>query len=341
VTDLELFGAALVSHAPERLPDLHASVPVRVAVELRPAGGDLCVRGRNAAGPWESRMEVGPAACRQGSGAVVALFARERVEDLEVRRAANKSASVDVSASIDKEIEQIGLAFQIATRLTAWVAVSEELSVDPTQPTKRQRIPHALPAGLSVEGLGLRPSTGRATFNLGPTFPAVEACRGLIAWERSETSLSASAIAGSITPSTSAMDSSMKPSAMTGKLRTWLRATLDTPLRATPGTPLRARPGTPPTLTGRLTRRKKRELALEIMLDAALKWEPTAVEVGWGDEQRLCAEIVRRLTTRNGQMSPGTIVRLVVRLREDGPADPPDRVIVMTGGAWLTVTLAR
>src|SRR5262249_37447695 len=38
-----------------------------------------------------------------------------------------------------------------------WIAVTTDPTVDPTQPTRRVEMPQAIPHGLSVEGLGLRP----------------------------------------------------------------------------------------------------------------------------------------------------------------------------------------
>jgi Ca-activated chloride channel family protein len=81
---------------------------------------------------------------------VPSLYARERVEDLEAIAAAGEGSGVDA------EIERLGLTFQIATRLTSWVAISEEPSVDAGQPVRRERIPHELAQGISAEGVGLR-----------------------------------------------------------------------------------------------------------------------------------------------------------------------------------------
>jgi Ca-activated chloride channel homolog len=152
LTDLALEGSALVGHAPARLPDLLAGGPALVGVMLRPEGGRLRLRGRTPAGGWDAELEVRALDPAKGSAAVVTLYGREAVEDLELRAACGEAA-------VDAEIERLGLAFQIATRLTSWVAVSEEPAVDPTQPSRRERMPHALPAGLSVEGLGLRGAT--------------------------------------------------------------------------------------------------------------------------------------------------------------------------------------
>jgi hypothetical protein len=103
---------------------------------------------------WEERIHLPALAHGEGSPAVIALYGREAVEDLEMREAAGLLSDGDTA------IEQIGLAFQIATRRTAWVAVSEEPTVDPTAPIRRERIPHALPYGMSAEGLGLRQPWG-------------------------------------------------------------------------------------------------------------------------------------------------------------------------------------
>jgi Ca-activated chloride channel family protein len=152
VVDVQLSGSALVSCAPARLPDLFAGAPALVSLALRPEGGELVVRGRGAAGEWIERLPVAPVAAGQGNGAVTALYGREHVEDLEMRRC----AAGENGADLDGRIERVGVEFQIATRLTSWVAVDSEQSVDPTRPSRRERVPQELPYGVSVEGLGLR-----------------------------------------------------------------------------------------------------------------------------------------------------------------------------------------
>jgi Ca-activated chloride channel family protein len=150
VTELEVSGTALLEHAPAALPDLFAGAPVLLSLQLRPEGGRLVVRGRRASGVWEQRLEVPAVEAGRGEAAVAALFGREKVDDLEARAAAGERKGIDA------EIEQLGLAFQIATRLTSWVAISEQPCVDPGAPMLRERMPHALADGISAEGLGLR-----------------------------------------------------------------------------------------------------------------------------------------------------------------------------------------
>ncbi|HEU4405074.1 MAG TPA: VIT domain-containing protein [Polyangiaceae bacterium] len=153
VTDLSIEGDALVAFAPEHLPDLYAGAPVLVAVKARPEGGALRVRGVTDEGLWEQTVELPALGPGEGDQAVVTLFGRERVDDLEMRVAAGGPR-----AGLDASIEAAGLAYQIATRLSSWVAVSEERTVDGPA-WRRERVPHEVPHGMSIEGLGLRLAT--------------------------------------------------------------------------------------------------------------------------------------------------------------------------------------
>ena len=156
VVDVTLEGSALVEHAPAKIPDLYAGAPLLVALRLRPEGGALAIHGRTAAGPWRHGLEIGPTNSGAGSPAVVTLFGRERVEDLEARIAAagdGRGGHEDSAA-----LERIGLEFQIATRLTSWIAASDEPTVDPRRPTRREIMPQMLPHGISAAGMGLRPA---------------------------------------------------------------------------------------------------------------------------------------------------------------------------------------
>jgi Ca-activated chloride channel homolog len=151
VIDLEVSGSALRSVARGRIPDLLAESPALVPLALAAEGGDLVVRGRTATGVWEQRLEVPATASGDGNPAFAALFARERVEELELAGAAGRDR-----AALDREIETLGLEFRIATRLTSWIAISDARDVDPRAPSRRQTIPQELPHGASAEGYGLR-----------------------------------------------------------------------------------------------------------------------------------------------------------------------------------------
>lgn len=157
LVNLEVSGDAVVDVAPAAMPDLMAGAPVLMSLKLKPEGGKLVLKGRTPQGAYEKTITVKPSSIDEGNGAIAALYARERVEDLEMKLAAGERR-----AEIDPQIEQLGLAHQIATRLTAWVAVTEEQTVDPTLPTRHETMPQELPYGMSGSGIGLRPATAEA-----------------------------------------------------------------------------------------------------------------------------------------------------------------------------------
>ena len=305
LTDLVVEGSALLGHAPARVPDLMAAGPALISIRLRSRGGSLRVRGRTPAGAWEADVDVPALDAGKGSAAVITLYGREAVEDLGLRAACGER-------SVDAEIERLGLRFQIATRLTSWVAVSEEPAVDPRQPTRRERMPHELPAGLSAEGLGLRGATplvlrqsraryGRADFNR--SFADIIALRA------------SSEMSPPACPSDFVADADVVSSLRTQE------------------------PFGPTEMTGRLVRRRDRELTVEILLDRPVDWRPVAAEVRWADGTRLVATIDTRFTTENGRLEPGLVVRVVLRLDADGPPDPPSTIVMHGGRVSLPVTL--
>jgi Ca-activated chloride channel homolog len=148
VVDLRVEGPAVLAVDHHSPPDLMQGRPSRLALRLRPEGGRLTVRGTTQAGPWQADLEVPAMAAGEGSAAVVTLVGRERVADLELKA----SLGEDVNAAV----EALGIGYQISTRRTSWVAVSHALTVDPTAPTRSERVPQALPHGMSAEGVGLR-----------------------------------------------------------------------------------------------------------------------------------------------------------------------------------------
>lgn len=150
ITDVELSGDALVMQAPQRLPDVYSGSPALLSMKLKASGGRVTVRGRTAQGDFEETVEV-PAVDRGfGSRSVATLFARELVEDLETQRV------LEPGHVVDSAVTAIGLDFQISTRLTSWVAISEQMTVDPRLPRRNVTQPQELAYGMSAEGVGLR-----------------------------------------------------------------------------------------------------------------------------------------------------------------------------------------
>lgn len=150
ITDVTLEGDAVLMSTPQRLPDVYSGAPALLSMKLKASGGRVTVRGRTAAGDFEEHLTVTPVDRGVGSRAVTTLFGRELVEDLETQRL------VEPGVQVDGAVQALGLEFQIATRLTSWVAVSEQLTVDPRLPRRNVTQPQALAYGLSAEGVGLR-----------------------------------------------------------------------------------------------------------------------------------------------------------------------------------------
>jgi len=155
VTNVEVSGTAVDQVAPFRVADLYGGAPAMVSLKLKPQGGTIVIRGETAGGELIERVEVKPIEKGEGSQAVAALFARELVEDLELAIGTGGR-----KGEIDPQIERIGLDFQISTRLTSWVAVSDKQTVDPRAPKRDETMPHMLPYGMSAEGVGLRGAGG-------------------------------------------------------------------------------------------------------------------------------------------------------------------------------------
>lgn len=152
VTDVRIEGSALLEVAPRQMPDLFAGCPALISLALRPEGGELFVEGNAADGSFSHRIVVPAQTLGAGNHAVCTRFGREKVEDLEMMLSAGQSG-------IDAQIETTGLTFQIATRLTSWIATTEHATVDPSSQKRREDQPHELPHGTSIEGLGLRTSS--------------------------------------------------------------------------------------------------------------------------------------------------------------------------------------
>ena len=145
LTNVEVSGSALLRQAPELMSDCFEGSPLVAALALRPEGGELIVKGQLARDTWEQTIRVGALQPGEGNQAIVALYGRERVADVEAHA---------LFTSVNGEVEELGLTFQIATRMTSWIAIDETRLV--TGPSRDQLIPQELPYGTSASAFGLR-----------------------------------------------------------------------------------------------------------------------------------------------------------------------------------------
>jgi Ca-activated chloride channel family protein len=144
---------APVALSAKRVPDLHAGAPCLVPIRLLRETAAVRIEGLSADGPFVDEIAIRPDGVERPY--VRALFGREAVSDVEMRMAAG-----ELRGEGDAEIERLGLAYAIVTRKTSLVAIDVVRTVDPTLPTRREIVPHALPYGMSAEGVGLRAASG-------------------------------------------------------------------------------------------------------------------------------------------------------------------------------------
>ena len=167
LTDIEVSGTALTALAPRHPQDVLEGSPLILMAEVTAAGGELQIAGRMAgisnawshklSIPGHSHHEPGVSMRSTTAGATTlplgALYGREAVEDRELLLAA--ASSSPERSRIEKEIEELGLRHRIASRRTSLIAISEDPTVDPKDPRRRERLAVELPAEVSAEGVGL------------------------------------------------------------------------------------------------------------------------------------------------------------------------------------------
>lgn len=317
ITGLTISGSAVEGVSPRLLPDVFKGAPLLASLRLRAEGGELVVSGETAEGRYQQRLTVEPLRPASGSAAVCALYARETVEDCELRLAAGEPR-----AEVEPEIEQLGVTFQISTRLTSWIAISEEPTVDQTAPTRKENIPQELPYGMSAEGIGLRPrafAVGGAP-GAGPMTQASEApLRSAVMRPRAgapdkakrerapEKKLAPPRDLGAAPPPPPApyLDEGRKESA---------EAEVEESYAEPQPQP---QPQAAQAWAGRILRQTATELLLEVILPADTRWpaEGTA-EVTLADGRTVRVQVDALRTTRPGALMGGLGVRLALTFPE-------------------------
>jgi Ca-activated chloride channel family protein len=331
VTDLALSGTALlagVAHA----PDLFAGAPALLPLELHLAGGSLTVHGRAADGEFVRTLQVAPAGPAPRAGALSALYAREQVEALELER-----TIAEDGASVDRQVELLGVGFQISTRLTSWVAVSDEATVDPREPTRHEVMPQALPHGTSVAGLGLRACAPAPLAGAMASALDSRVLHALAPEEAEGLSDTVYALADMSPPVKSwAVDPVPSPPADRSRAKTVHGP--PTPPR-TPKKEAATPPASPAprTLRARLVLRRGRTLTFELVAPAGgLDWDAGATARVLTALDLVAATVDAATTTAPGHLAAGTVARLTVAL-DPQPGDPAVLRVILEGGIVLEI----
>lgn len=273
--DVVVEGTAV--QAAPRLPDLLSGSPVVAAVRLRPAGGSVIVRGVTPEGSWEQRLDVPTPTTDERLNAIPALWAREAIEALELELACGGDGH-----DIDPQIERLGVEYSISSRLTSWVAIAEQPSVDPREPVRAERIPQSLPYGLDAEGFGLN---GGFTASLSLNAPA------LLQRIPSRPGASMPAMRGR-------MVGAGNPFGVVRRLKNLGNRALE----AMTGSGRRR-----VAMSGRIIPHPSRStVTIEIAASCDFNWEPPNVVMLAGDP----VEVLETGTTRTGPIATGSLVRI-------------------------------
>jgi Ca-activated chloride channel family protein len=343
VVDVTFGGSALLDTAPVRVHDLLAGAPVVTGVRLRPDGGTLVVSGRTAAGTWEQRVNVPATLAGEGSDAIAALWAREAIQSLELDLACRGSRQ-----EIDAQIEAIALRHSIASRLTSWIAVSETPTVDPREPVRVERIPQMLPYGMSEEGLGLMDTSATMTLGISALHSFEPSARAvgtpMLRSVRRATPLAS--------PGTPAVPPEVPDEAELIERRlSFERRHVEASRLARLLAELRDRLQ---ALIERLERAPRREMlvlrgqviptperpttTIEIFMESDMDWQPAPKAVLSSGT----VDVVERGTTRAGEISAGSLVRVEISAANDQIArsggveiqnGPVRLAVALTGGA--------
>lgn len=147
VRDLKLsVSGSQLEIVPADLPDLYAGEPLVLLGRTDGLTGTLTVTGLIGDKPWTTTVRLGDAV---ESPAVARLWAKRRIDDIEVARFTGAIAG----ASADEAIAQTGLAFSLVTSQTSLVAVDETPSRPQGASLTREELPLLLPDGWDFDVL--------------------------------------------------------------------------------------------------------------------------------------------------------------------------------------------
>ncbi|NEP08798.1 MAG: after-VIT domain-containing protein [Symploca sp. SIO2C1] len=133
---------------PAALADLFANQPlVLFGRQSERSNGTLRIRGTAAGGStYEETLRVN---FNRGSNnrAIAQLWGRAKIKDLM-----NQMFSGETKSGVEA-VTKTALSYRLLSQYTAFVAVSEEVRVEPDGTTRRVQVPVELPEGVSYEGI--------------------------------------------------------------------------------------------------------------------------------------------------------------------------------------------
>lgn len=338
--NVRISGSAVEEVPASIVGDLLGGAPALVPLRLRPEGGEIVVEASTAEGPWRQTLDVPSTLTGAGNEGILRRFGRELVEELELRCAGDDLLTFAIEwRRLCSEIERVGLAYRISTRMTSWIAVSDEPTVDPRDPTQRVEIPQEMAYGLDAEALGLRPCPPRMHLRYG-TAPGYAAPQpgSIVAGARYV------APRGAERPEIAAVTQWLQLDQLTTPVRmvTRIRPPRDERSEGQPQNPPDDQGGS--RLEAFIVALVGPRLVLEFTLAGPLHWDPERIELPGIEELR----IDRSVTTRSGDYPPGLVIRLVIdcfggaeggRLSEWFKVEPRRITVHMADASSVTLTI--
>lgn len=150
-------GVQVTDTLPRFIPDVFSEKPVVVKGRYsKPGNGHVVVTGNLGGKPWSARYPVTFGAAGNSGSAIGSLWAREKVNDLELQERVESTWSENRGKYDPKKwedrITNLALEFAIMTRFTSFVAVDQRV-VNPGGEQETVRVPVDMGDGMSYEGI--------------------------------------------------------------------------------------------------------------------------------------------------------------------------------------------
>ncbi len=152
--EMDWNGLDVMDVYPEKIPDLYAGQPLVLVGRYGEAGsGEVTVSGTIAGEEWSQSMHVELPAEREAHDVIQNLWARKRIHELNRMMYNPSGYSITDTGELVQEITDTALDYQIMSRYTAFVAVSEEIRVDAEGRPVTVEVPVNMPQGVSYQGV--------------------------------------------------------------------------------------------------------------------------------------------------------------------------------------------
>ncbi len=172
LTDVEInWGGLRVTDVyPDPIPDLYSAQPLILFARYEVGGAAVVtLRGRIDGLPYEERISVSLPDWNPDNGSLASVWAREKIKYLMLERLGGRKAS------IEEEVTNLALEYNLMSQYTSFVAVDEVIpeGSDTTLP-RTIAIPVPMPEGVSFTGVFGPPSLYPGDYVRGVAVDAME-----------------------------------------------------------------------------------------------------------------------------------------------------------------------